>query len=84
MSRQTKVFSAILCIVALTSFSLWPLWTMLTVRSVNASLEQRTRAAVEKNPQLRPALAIALHDGVLTRAEVKEILEAAGEKVDPE
>ena len=84
MSRQTQVFSVILCLVAITSFSLWPLWTQLTIKSVNKSIEAKTRAAVDKRPELRPALNIALHDGVLTRPEAKEILEAAGEKIDPE
>lgn len=84
MSRQTTVFSAILCLVALTSFSLWPMWVWMSTKAVNASIEAKTRAAVQKHPELRPALAIALHDGVLTRPEAKEILEAAGEKIDPE
>jgi hypothetical protein len=84
MSHQIKVFSVILCLVAITSFSAWPMWTWLSVKSANAALQAKTRAAVEKHPELRPALNIAMQDGVLTWPEAKEILEAAGEKVDPE
>ena len=84
MSRQTKQFGAILCLVAIISFSIWPLWKWLSVKSANRALEERTRAVVEKHPELKPAWNIAMQDGVLTWAEAKEILEAAGEKVDPE
>ena len=39
---------------------------------------------VEKNPQLQPAWAIAMQDDVLTYPEAKIIIEAAGEKVEPQ
>jgi hypothetical protein len=84
VSRQTKMFGAVLCLVAIVSFSLWPLWKWLSVRKASAALEERTRAAVEKHPELKPAWNIAMQDGVLTWEEAKEILEAAGEKVEPE
>lgn len=84
MSRQTKLFGVVLCLVAMVSFSAWPLWQWLTIKTASASLRQRTEAAVAKRPDLKPALNIAMQDGVLTWAEVKEIMDAAGEKVDPE
>jgi hypothetical protein len=84
VSGQTKRFGAILCLVAIVSFSVWPLWKWLSVKSASAALQARTQAAVEKHPELKPAWNIAMQDGVLTYGEAKEILEAAGEKVDPE
>jgi hypothetical protein len=84
VSGQTKRFGAILCLVAIVSFSLWPLWKWISVTRASAALQERTRAAVEKHPELKPAWNIAMEDGVLTWSEAKEILEAAGEKVDPE
>ena len=84
MTGQTKRFGVILCLVAVISFSLWPLWKAISIRRANAALLERTRAAVEKHPELKPAWNIAMQDGVLTWDEAKEILEAAGEKVDPE
>jgi hypothetical protein len=84
VSRQTKQFAIILCLVAMISFSIWPLWKWLSLKKANAALVERTRAAVEKHPELKPAWNIAMEDGVLTWSEAKEILEAAGEKVDPE
>jgi hypothetical protein len=84
VSRQSKQFGVILCLVAIVSFSMWPFWKWLSVKSANAALQEKTRAVVEKHPELKPAWNIAMQDGVLTWAEAKEILEAAGEKVDPE
>jgi hypothetical protein len=65
------------------SFVAWPLWEWLTVKAVSASLQQRTKALVERDPKLQPAWTIALQDGVLTLPEAKVIVEAAGEKVEP-
>ena len=45
---------------------------------------ERTKAVVDKNPNLKPAWDIATQDGVLTWEEAKVILEAAGEKAEPE
>jgi hypothetical protein len=39
---------------------------------------------VDKNPQLKPAWTIALQDDVLSVPEAIVIVEAAGDKVDPE
>jgi hypothetical protein len=77
-------FAAILCLVSIVSFSAWPLWDRLRVKRANAALEARTRALVEKHPELKPAWNIAMQDGVLTQEEAKEIVEGAGEKLGPE
>jgi hypothetical protein len=77
-------FGVILALVAMISFSAWPLWKYLTVRAANAALQARTEALVAKHPELKPAWNIAMMDGQLTWAEAKEILESKGEKVDPE
>lgn len=77
-------FGVILCLVAMVAFMAWPLWQWLTVKAASAALQERARVALEKHPELKPAWNIAMMDGVLTWAEAKEMLEAAGEKVDPE
>lgn len=84
MNRQTMVFGAILALVAMISFSLWPLWQWLSIKSATAELQARTKALVEKHPELKPAWNIAMQDGVLTYPEAKEIVEGAGEKIEPE
>ena len=84
MSRQSKLFGVILCLVAIISFSIWPVWKWLSVKSASAALREKTRAVVEKHPELKPAWNIAMQDGVLTYDEAKEIVEGAGEKVEPE
>lgn len=83
MNRQTTTFGAIVCLVAMTSFVAWPAWQWLRIKKANAALEARARAAYEQHPELKPAWNIAMHDGVLTWDEAKEILEAVGEKVEP-
>jgi hypothetical protein len=76
---------AILALVAIASFMVaWPLYKKLTIKSVSAALMERTKKAVEKNPQLKPDWDRAMEDGVLTWPEAKAILEKAGEKVEPE
>jgi hypothetical protein len=75
---------AILGLVAMVFFVSWPVWHWIKVKPVSASVYERTKAAVEKNPRLRPAWDIALEDGVLTWPEAKVILESAGEKAEPE
>ena len=83
MNRNMMKFAAVLCLVAIVSFSAWPLWDRLRVQRASAALEARTRALVEKHPELKPAWNIAMQDGVLTRDEAKEIVEGAGEKLRP-
>jgi hypothetical protein len=75
-------FGAILALVAMVSFSLWPLWQWLSMRAATAEVQARVQALAEKDPKLMAALKIALMDGTLTPEEAKEIVEAAGEKVD--
>lgn len=84
MNRQMMKFGAILCLVAMVSFSIWPVWKYLSVRSANAELQRRTEALVEKQSQLKLAWKIAMLDGVLTADEAREILEASGEKTEPQ
>ncbi len=78
------MFAVTVCLVAIVSFSAWPLWKRVSVKHANAALEARTRALVEKHPELRPAWNIAMQDGVLTRDEAKEIVEGAGERLNPD
>ena len=80
MNRQWTQFAAILMIVAMISFSLWPLWEWINLKTANAEMERQARAAYEKYPELKPAWNIAMHDGVLTEAEAKEISDAGGER----
>jgi hypothetical protein len=84
IGRRTKVFAAILGIVAMAFLAFWPVWKWITPKPVSAALFERTKAAVDKHPDLRPAWDKAMQDGVLTWPEAKEILERAGEKVEPE
>jgi hypothetical protein len=77
-----KLVGVILCITVLVFFASWPVWKWIENKPVSASLYERTKAVVEKNPRLKPAWDIALQDGVLTRAEAKVILDSAGEKLD--
>jgi hypothetical protein len=70
--------------MAMAFFAGWPFWSWLNAKAVSATLHARANALVEKNPQLEPAWAIALVDGVLTWPEAKVIVEAAGEKLEAE
>ena len=84
MSRGAMKAGAILCLVAIVFFAAWPVWKWLTIRPVSASIFERTKAVVDKNPHLKPAWDIALQDGVLTWSEARVILQSAGEKADPD
>jgi hypothetical protein len=83
VSQWAKVLGVILCLVVIVFFASWPVWRWLNFKPVSASLYERTKGVVEKNPQLRPAWDIALQDEVLTWPEAKVILESAGEKAEP-
>jgi hypothetical protein len=75
----------ILCLVAMVCFVVaWGAYRASKVQAVRAALLERTKALVEKNPQLQPDWDHAMQDGVLTYSEAKEIVEKAGEKVGPE
>jgi len=65
-------------------FLFWPVGEKISNKAASAELYRRTKALVDKNPQLRPAWDKALEDGVLTWPEAKEIVEKAGEKLEPE
>ncbi len=80
MSRQTTTFIGCLALVAMISFSLWPVWAWLTAKSVQAEVQARIQRLAEKDAKLKAAYNIALQDGTLSPDEAKEILEAAGEK----
>ena len=84
MTRRFMLLGVVLGLMAMVLFVSWPAWKWIMFRPVSASLFARTKAAVDKNPRLKPAWDIALQDGVLTREEAKVILESAGEKVEPE
>jgi hypothetical protein len=84
VNNRTKQIGITLCLMAMAFFAGWPFWKWLDKRAVSATLRARTESLVEKNPQLQPAWAIAMQDDVLSLPEAKVIVEAAGEKVDPE
>jgi len=85
VSRRTMlVIGAILVFLALTPFLVWPVYKYFKPTPVSAAMFERTKAAVEKNPDLRPDWDNAMRDGVLTFPEAKAILEKAGETVEPE
>jgi hypothetical protein len=84
MSRRTKLVATIICLVAIVAFAAWPVWVWLQPKPASRPLFERTKAVVERNPQLRPAWDRAMEDGVLTWQEAKEILESAGQTVSPD
>ena len=84
MTRRFMMVGVILGLMAMVFFVSWPAWKWIKFKPVSASMYARTKAAVDKNPRLKPAWDIALQDGVLTREEAKVILESAGETVEPE
>jgi hypothetical protein len=62
----------------------WPIYNKLSLRPVGTRVMERTRKAVEQNPQLQPDWDRAMADGVLTWPEARAILEKAGQKAEPE
>jgi hypothetical protein len=75
----------ILCLVAMVCFvAAWGFYRASKVQAVRAALLDRTKALVEKNPQLKPDWDKAMQDGVLTYPEAKGIVEKAGETIEPE
>jgi hypothetical protein len=76
---------ATLAVLAMVCFILaWPLYKKRTFQAARASLIERTRLVVEKNPHLQPDWDKAMKDGVLTWSEANAILQKAGEKPEPE
>jgi hypothetical protein len=84
VNRRIMMSGVILGLMAMVFFVSWPAWKWIKVKPVSASVYERTKRAVERNPRLQPAWEIAMQDGVLTWEEAKVILEAAGEKAEPE
>lgn len=84
MDLRKKQIGVALCLIAMVGFAAWPFWKSLKVKAASAPLRERTKTLVDKNPQLKPAWTIALQDDVLSVPEAVVIVEAAGEKVDPE
>jgi hypothetical protein len=70
-------------LVAMVFFASWPIWKWIMFKPVSAAVYERTKAAVDKHPELKPAWDIALQDDVLTWPEAKVILDAA-EKAEPD
>jgi hypothetical protein len=80
-----KLAWATLALLAMVSLIVaWPIYKKRTLQAARASLIERTRQVVEKNPQLRPDWDKAMEDGVLTWSEANAILQKAGEKAEPE
>lgn len=86
MSRGTKQIAVVACLVAMAAFAflVLPLAQWLGIkRAVTAAQLERTRAVVEKHPDLKPAFDSAMADGTLTPDEANEILGRVGEKLAP-
>ena len=84
MNRRILYVGVVLGVMAMVFFASWPVWKALKFKSVSTAMYERTKAAVDANPRLKPAWDIAMEDGVLTWSEAKVILESAGEKIEPE
>ncbi|HEY1380065.1 MAG TPA: hypothetical protein VGF55_24895 [Gemmataceae bacterium] len=85
MNRRKKQIGVVLGLVAIAFFAAAvPLYKWYRNRPVSARLFEKTKALVEKNPQLQPAWDAAVQDGVLTWPEAREIWDRAGEKPEPE
>jgi hypothetical protein len=84
VEQRSKTIGVILCLMAMAFFAGWPFWKWVYLRSATASVQERTRAIVDTNEQLKPAWDVAMRDGVLTFPEAKVIVEAAGESLDAE
>jgi hypothetical protein len=85
MSRRSKQVVAVLALVATACLIVaWPMYKKYRITPASTTLMERTKKAVEKNPNLKPDWDKAMEDGVLTYPEAKAILEKAGEKVEPE
>ena len=86
MSRRMKQVWLILALLAMVGFvAALPLYKKLSIRPASPALVERTKKAVEKNPQLQADWDRAIkEDGVLTSPKANAILEKAGEKAEPE
>jgi len=85
VNRRIIMFvGVVLGVMAMVFFAAWPVWKALKFKAVSTAMYERTKAAVDANPRLKPAWDIAMEDGVLTWSEARVILEAAGQKAEPE
>ena len=85
MSRRTfLIFGTVLMFLALLPFVVWPVYKKLTLKKASPALVERTRKEVEKHPELKPDYDKAMEDDVLSYDEAKEILEKAGQTVEPD
>ena len=88
MSGRAKKTWAVLALLAMVvAIVAWPVYKKLHLKAASAAMMERTKRAVEKNPQLKTDYDKAMEghaDGVLTFDEAKAILEKAGEKVEPD
>lgn len=82
MNPQHTKFVAILALVAMVSFSIWPFWMWLNAKTVTAERRAAIEALAQKSEHLKAAYKIAMMDGNLSPEEAKEIADAAGEKID--
>lgn len=83
MHRRTRLIGVVAALAAIAIFATWTFWKALKVEA-SAALRERTRAAVQQDPDLQPAWDKALQDDVLTESEANEILQQAGEKTTPQ
>jgi hypothetical protein len=84
VSKRLITIGVVLVLLAMVPFVAWPVYKTFFPQPVSTALFNRTKAAVEKNPQLQSEWNAALQDGVLTWPEASAILQKAGEKADPE
>jgi hypothetical protein len=84
VTRRHKRIGVIVMLVALASFSAWPIWKMMSAKAVSATLYEKTKVLVEKNPRLQPEWDAAMQDGVLTWPEAQDIWNKAGDKIEPD
>ncbi len=85
MNRRKKQIGVILSLVAIAFFAAAvPLYKWYRNRPVSARLFEKTKALVEKNPQLQPAWDDAMRDGVLTWPEARDMWDRASEKIEPD
>ena len=79
MNKRTTTIGVTLCLMAMAFFAGWPFWKWVYIRSASRETAGRVQRLVVKNPQLKPALDVAMLDGALTIPEARIIVEAAGE-----
>jgi hypothetical protein len=84
MSGRAKKTWAVIALLAMACAIVgWPIYKKLSLKAASAAMMERTKEAVDKNPQLKPDWDKAMEDGVLTEEEANAILEKARQKVEP-